>query len=498
MNEKKATSLQQEQQDPQDSQAKKRKIIQILIPLFIGGIIALFPSPEGLPPAAWYYFATFVMIIIAIALEVMPMGVIGLTGVSIVAGFNMLSGSPAQTMTWALSGFSNSVVWLVFAAMIFAVALNTTGIGRRLALHFIKRMGKTSLGLGYAITLADFVLGPFMPSNTARSFGAIYPIARSASEALDSHPGESASRVGSFLLFTAFSSTFISSSTFLTAAAMSVLAIDFIAQATSFPPLTWMGYLIGFIPQAVIMILITPLISYKFFPPAIKKFDDAPAWAENELKEMGKLSRNELITLAIFILALLGWIFLHKQLPPAMVAIIAVVLMLICNVISWKQVLEEKSAWNTMIVLATLITMASGLKTVGFLDWVANVSAQQVTHLGLTAISIMIILTLVDFLIHYFYVSITAHVVTLFPLWLAVVAGIPGFPVQLFGIILVHSKEGYGALTPYGAGHGVGYMLSGYFPDHKQFWKAGSAWAYTYLALMLISIPYWIWIYGYQ
>jgi len=486
------------QQEPYSKKSRKRKIFQCLVPLIVGGAIALFPHPEGLKPMAWYYFATFVTIIIAIALEVMPMGVVGLAGIAIVGGFNMLDAKPTETLAWALSGFSNSVVWLVFAAMIFAVTLNTTGIGRRIALHFIKLMGRSSLGLGYAITLADFVLGPFMPSNTARSFGAIYPIARSASEALDSHPGESASRVGSFLLFTAFSSTFISSSTFLTAAAMSVLAIDFIAQATHFPALTWTEYLIGFIPQAIILIIITPLIAYKFFPPAIKRFEEAPVWAANELKRMGSLSSKELITLGIFILALLGWIFLHKQLPPAMVAIIAVVLMLACGVISWEQVLEEKSAWNTMIVLATLITMATGLKQVGFLDWVASTSSAQVTHLGLSAMSIMIVLTIVDFLIHYFYVSITAHVTTLFPLWLAVVAAIPGFPVQLFGVILIHTKEGYGAMTPYGAGHGVGYMLSGYFPDHKQFWKAGTAWAYTYLALMLISIPYWIWIYGYR
>lgn len=151
-----------------------------------------------------------------------------------------------------------------------------------------------------------------------------------------------------------------------------------------------------------------------------------------------------------------------------------------------------------MIVLATLITLAEGLKIVGFLDWVAKASSQWAAGLGISIISIIVILALLDYIIHYLFVSITAHVTTLMPLWLAVAAGIPGFPVQLFGILLIHTKEGYGALTPYGAGHGVGYMLSGYFPDHKQFWKAQSVWAYTYMAIMLASIPYWIWLYGWQ
>ena len=50
-------------------------------------------------------------------------------------------------------------------------------------------------------------------------------------------------------MFTAFTCTFVSSSTFLTAAAMSILAVDYIAKATGQPPLSWMGYLAGFIPR---------------------------------------------------------------------------------------------------------------------------------------------------------------------------------------------------------------------------------------------------------
>lgn len=149
-------------------------------------------------------------------------------------------------------------------------------------------------------------------------------------------------------------------------------------------------------------------------------------------------------------------------------------------------------------VLATLITLAEGLRIVGFLTWVSKASAAWVAGLGVSIILVMIILALIDFVIHYLFVSITAHVTSIMPLWLAVAAAIPGFLVQLFGILLIHTKEGYGAMTPYGAGHGVGYMLSGYFPDHKQFWRAETAWSYLYLAIMLLSIPYWAWLYGWH
>lgn len=478
---------------------KKSKLLQIIIPIIVGFTIAfIIPQPSDLPLNAWYYFAIFVTIIMSVALEALPMGAIGLIGISVIAALGILDKPGKEVLSWAISGFANSVVWLVFAAMIFAVALKDTGIGRRIALFFIKKLGKTALGLGYAITLADFILGPFMPSNTARSFGTMYPITRATAEALDSHPDESAGRIGSFLLFTSFTATFISSSTFLTAAAMTVLGIQYIADATGLPPISWTSYLLGFIPQAIILIIITPLIAYKFFPPQIKRFPEAPAWASEQLKEMGKLKRKEIITLIIFLSALLGWVFMHDIMPPAMVAIMAVAAMLVTKVIDWEQVLEEKSAWNIVMVLGTLITLANGLRDVGFLTWVSQASAAYLVGLTLSPIMIIILLALIDYLLHYLYVSITAHVTTLMPLWLAVVSAIPGFPVQLFGMVLIHTKEGFGAMTPYGAGHGVGYLLSGYFPDHKKFWVAESVWAYTYLGIMFCSIPYWIWLYGWQ
>src|SRR5208283_5603101 len=87
--------------------------------------------------------------------------------------------SPADAaLTWALSGFSNGTVWLIFGAFMFALGYEKTGLGKRIALILVKTLGKNTLGLGYAITFSDLILAPFMPSNTARSGGTIFPIIR--------------------------------------------------------------------------------------------------------------------------------------------------------------------------------------------------------------------------------------------------------------------------------------------------------------------------------
>ncbi len=80
-------------------------------------------------------------------LEPLPGGAIGLIGVTLVAvlapwvlfapedlakpGFK-----PANAaLTWAFSGFSNSTVWLIFGAFMFALGYEKTGLGRRIALR---------------------------------------------------------------------------------------------------------------------------------------------------------------------------------------------------------------------------------------------------------------------------------------------------------------------------------------------------------------------------
>ncbi|WP_449356585.1 anion permease, partial [Alishewanella longhuensis] len=57
-----------------------------------------------------------------------------------------------------------------------AAGYEKTQFGKRLALLLVKKMGKNTLTLGYAISFADLLLAPFTPSNTARSGGTIFPI----------------------------------------------------------------------------------------------------------------------------------------------------------------------------------------------------------------------------------------------------------------------------------------------------------------------------------
>ena len=87
-----------------------------------------------------------------------------------------------------LRGFGDKTVWLVVAAFLIAGTVERTGFGKRIALLLVKRFGKSMLGIGYAQCAAELILGPVVPSNTARGGGILAPITLSLSRSLQSEP----------------------------------------------------------------------------------------------------------------------------------------------------------------------------------------------------------------------------------------------------------------------------------------------------------------------
>jgi len=95
----------------------------------------------------------FVAVIIALILEPIPAAAVGLIGVTAVTITPWVAAKPADSIKWALSGFQDGTVWLIFVAFMFALGYEKTGLGRRVALNLVKWLGKRTLGLGYAVAL---------------------------------------------------------------------------------------------------------------------------------------------------------------------------------------------------------------------------------------------------------------------------------------------------------------------------------------------------------
>jgi len=458
-----------------------------VVPIALGLGLRIIPVPGGLTPNAWHFFALFVAVIAALIAEPLPGPAVGFIGVTIATICVFVGKTPGEAMRWSLSGFSNDTVWLIFAANMFALGYEATGLGRRIALELVKLLGKRTLGLGYAIALADLALAPFMPSNTARSGGTIYPVVKNIPPLYGSTPDHEPRKIGSYLMWTGFATTNVTSSMFLTALAPNLLAVE-LARKIAHVEITWTAWLVGFLPVGILLFAATPLLTYFLYPPEIKRGTEVVMWAGHELQMLGKISRREITMAVLALAALVAWIAGSHWMAPVTVAMAVISLMMLTRVVGWSDIAANKQAWGVLVWFATLVAMADGLNSVGFLKWFADHAIARVTHIP--PVAIMISVVALFFFIHYLFASLTAHTAAVLPVFLAAMVAVPNVPTRAVTLMLVYTLGLMGIITPYATGPSPIWYGSGYIAG-KDFWRQGFIMGVVYLAvLLLVGLPF--------
>jgi L-tartrate/succinate antiporter len=476
------------------STAEEGCVRKALAPVIVGIAIALMPAPEGLSTKAWQYCALFAAVIAGVITEPVPGAVMGLAGVAGAAVLGLVGDTPEESQRWALSGFANGTVWLIFAAYMFTLGYAETGLGRRIALHLIRVMGRRTLGLGYAVALADLTIAPFTPSATARTGGTIYPIIRHIPELYGSRPDDgTARRMGAYLLYTALAASMVTSSMFITALAPNALAISLISTTIDVT-ISWTQWFRGFAPIGLLLLAIVPVFVYTIYPPEIEEAPDAPRWAAGELSRMGPIARRELVMLGLVCGALTMWVGASSWVDPAIVAILVVVLMVMLDVVSWRQMIGHAQAWNVLVWFATLVTMAGGLAETGFVDWLGASIAPMFSGLSLYATIIGLILTF--YFVHYFFASITAHTAALLPVFLGIAVAIPGMSPTGWALLLAYPLGLMGILTSYASGQAAVYYGSGYV-GKRDFWVLGLVMGCLFIGVYAALIVPWLSVVGF-
>ena len=168
----------------------RQSVLRFGVCVLLAGVLWFMPIPADLPIKGWHVFSVFIAVITSFILRPYPIGAM------VIFGLVALTATGIITIQEAMSGYGDPMVWLIVAAFLLAGGIIRTGLGRRLALLLVSRLAKSPLGLGYSICGAELLLGPVVPSNTARGGGILAPIVRSLAEALDSYPTRHPERAG--------------------------------------------------------------------------------------------------------------------------------------------------------------------------------------------------------------------------------------------------------------------------------------------------------------
>ena len=432
--------------------------------VLVGIVLWFLPVPAGLKPQAWHMFAIFVATILGFILQPIPIGGVALIAVGLTGFLKVLK--PAE----ALSGFGNATIWLIVGAYMFAKGFIKTGLGRRIAYVIMSKIATSSLKLGYSLAITDFIVSPATPSNTARGGGILYPIVRSLCTAFQSEPDDGTrKRIGNYLMLSTFECDCITSSLFLTSVAPNLLVAKLAKDVTGLE-ITWGTYALATILPGIIALIITPYLVYKLATPELTQTPEAPQLAKDELQKMGPMSGAETTVLIAFLAALAMWATTSfTGLNATMIALVCIGFMLVRGALEWNDIITEKGAWDTLVWMGGLMSLATGLAKLGFVKWVATAISGSLK--GIDPMTTLLILCLINMYVHYAFASLSAHVSAVYAAFLAVAVA-AGAPPMLSAIALGVETGIMGCLTHYATGPAPIYFGSGYITQ-PEWWKVG-------------------------
>jgi divalent anion:Na+ symporter, DASS family len=458
------------------------------------------PVPEGVTPDAWHLLALFVGTIAAIIGKAMPIGALSVLAIALVALTGVTSDKPATAIADALSSFANPLIWLIGVAIMISRALIKTGLGARIGYGFITLFGKHTLGIGYALAAADLTIAPVTPSNTARGGGIIHPIMRGIAASFDSDPDKGTQgRIGRYLALVNYHANPITSAMFITATAPNPLIVKLVADATGAQvQLSWGTWALAMLLPGLVALALMPLVIYLMYPPEIKSTPDAARFARAKLRELGPMSRDEKILLGVFALLLFLWASVLERLvdpswavDPTTAAFIGLGVLLLSGVLSWDDLLKEKSAWDTIVWFSALVMMATYLNKLGLIGWLSKAIETGIGGLGFEhwfpACSLLLLAYLYA---HYMFASTTAHITAMFGAFYG--AGLAlGAPPFLFALLMAAASNIMMTLTHYATGTSPVVFGSGY-TTLAEWWKAGFVMSLVLIAVwVLVGAGWW-------
>jgi DASS family divalent anion:Na+ symporter len=421
------------------------------------------PPPDGLSVQAWRLFAIFASAIVSVVIGALPI----LTASVFAVAIAVLSGILSPTDAYA--GFGNGTILLIVVAFLVASAVVKCGLGTRGGHWIVSKFGRSTLGLSYSIFVLDAIIAPAFPSNTARS-GVLYPLALSLAEAAGARPDEQGRRrLGAFLMFSGIASLSVSSALWLTAMAANPLGTE-IARGV--------GVEIGFgrwliaasVPTLCALVVLPPLL-FRIIRPEVRETPEAPAAARQALAALGPLTHQEWIVLVVFVVMVILWgLAATLGLDSTAIAFLGLGALLATNVITLTDIAKQGDVLATFIWFAVLFTISSQLNELGFMGLIGRRLAEALG--GLASPTAGLILVSAYVVLHYLFVSQTAHLLALFGIFLDVGVKLGVNPV-LLAFQLLFATNYFSAITPQGSSANLLFAGSGYL-SQRDLYRLGA------------------------
>ena len=351
---------------------KKWLSLVLAVCLLVG--VGFIWKPEGLSVEGQRALGVALFAIVVWFSQAMSDAVSGIFIVMLLAALKVV---PVAT---ALSGYGNAALWLIVIGFVMAAAMEKTGLSRRIALYIVRSVGGRSIPTYWAVFFVMVLLNFLVPSITARTL-LMLPILLGIGQAFGAK--RDSSLMKALLFIVAMSGTALSIGV-LTAHVGNPITAGLIEKATG-EFVSWSQWFkVGFPPALLLGALSVPLIQF-IWPPEAKDLGGGLEYLDHQVKEMGRVTRDEIYVLVVFLVTVLLWATdsYHKvSVTTVGFGTMALLLFPHTGPINWKEA-QSKVPWNVFVLYGAGLSMGGALVSSGAAKWIAKVGLAPLDGLSI-------------------------------------------------------------------------------------------------------------------
>ncbi|MDP6400905.1 MAG: DASS family sodium-coupled anion symporter [Candidatus Marinimicrobia bacterium] len=333
-----------------------------LIFSFVFSILLFYlPSPEGLGSEA---HRTLIIVLVALTLIVSESIPLPAVAILILIMEVILGVATADSVA---SSFMSDAVFFIMGSLMLAVAIVYQGLDKRLALGVINITGNKTWRIVLGFVTISALLSSFIGEHTVAAMMLPVALALIRNAGLDTGK---ATRLSTVLLFSIAYGCAIGSIGTPSGGGRNVIMIGYLSDfgIAEISYLDWMKFAY---PMLVLEIPVAAIVLWYTFTPEQKIMDSSVRKLKVQVAKTGKMTVNQIMSIVIFFVVFLGWIFLSPFIGLGIVALIGVFLYLTFGLIDWQEI-SNNTNWGVIMLFGAAISLGIQMKETGAALWVAE------------------------------------------------------------------------------------------------------------------------------
>jgi len=348
--------------------------------VIVGAVLLSFAPPEGLTRSGQIVLAMSVMATIMFISEPIPLPGVALL---IIVGEVLLMGLESTDVAKSLM---NDSVLFIMGSLMLAVAIVRQRLDKRIAWLIVRMTGTKTTRVCFGISVVSGLLASFIGEHTVAAM--MLPVGILLVTLTSDDPKKVRS-LAAVILFSICYGCSVAGIGTPSGGARNAIMIGYWKEffydptnpETNIYLMDYVKWMLYAYPMFLIQLPIVTFILFMTFRPEHRDLSRAIVKLRAQVVAEGPMKSSEWLTIALFFVVLLGWIFFSQDIGMGTVAVSGAVAFLIAGLVRWEDV-NNGVNWGVILLYAAAISLGVQMKDTGAAAWVAQSFLNALAPIG--------------------------------------------------------------------------------------------------------------------